>query len=276
MIKIKSIHIYPIKSLGAISLQQSKVTHRGLAHDRRWMLVDAKNRFVSQREYAQLSLLEPEIVSDQMIVTDRSGRQQALYFDLKEPQSRPEEVIIWDDTVMAKAVSTAADEWFSRYMEMPVRLIYMPDESVRAADPRYAVTQSDKVSFADGYPILIISEASMDLLNSKLTSSLSIDRFRANLIVEGSTAHEEDTWREIQMAQQTLYGVKPCGRCVMTTIDPKTAEVGKEPLKTLATYRKVGQKILFGENFIPKEEGVLRVGDKIKVVKNKEPLVQRD
>lgn len=273
MIKIKSIHIYPIKSLGGISVQQSKVTHRGLAHDRRWMLVDAENRFVSQREYAQLALLQPEITSDQMIVTDRNGRQQALYFDLKEPPTRPEEVIIWDDTVLAKPVSTAADEWFSQYMEMPVRLMYMHKDSVRAADPRYAITESDKVSFADGYPILIISEASMGLLNSKLTESLSIDRFRANLIFEGSTAHEEDTWREIQMAQQTLYGVKPCARCIMTNIDPKTAKAGKEPLKTLATYRKVGQKILFGENFIPKEEGVLRIGDEIKVLKNKKPLV---
>lgn len=270
MIRIESLHIYPIKSLGGIDLQEAKVTDRGLAYDRRWVLVDANNRFVSQREYARMALLQPRLDNGQMTITDRSGELVPLQFDLNEPKTTAEAITVWDDTVPAKPVSNAADDWFTTIMQMPVRLMYMHEDSIRQADQRYAITEQDKVSFADGYPILIISQASMDRLNSKLDHALSVNRFRANIIVSGIEAHEEDTWREIKTIQQTLFGVKPCARCVMTTIDPQTGEAGKEPLKTLANYRKIGNKILFGENFIPKEEGMLKVGDEIEVVERKE------
>jgi uncharacterized protein YcbX len=273
MIKIASLHIYPIKSLGGISLQETRVTSRGLAYDRRWVLVDENNRFVSQREYANMALLQPSMDKSLMKITDRSGIQESLSFDLAEPKTEPEMVTVWDDTMPAKPVSTSADEWFSRFMQMPVRLMYMHEDSFRQADQRYAITENDKVSFADGYPILIISEASMAQLNAKLDKALQVGRFRANIIVSGTDAHEEDSWREIQTAQQTLYGVKPCARCVMTTIDPQTAQSGTEPLKTLSTYRFIDNKILFGENFIPKEDGVLQVGDEIKVLSKKETLL---
>jgi len=270
MIRIESLHIYPIKSLGGIDLQEAKVTDRGLAYDRRWVLVDANNRFVSQREYARMALLQPRLDNGQMTITDRSGELVPLQFDLNEPKTTAEAITVWDDTVPAKPVSNAADDWFTTIMQMPVRLMYMHEDSIRQADQRYAITEQDKVSFADGYPILIISQASMDRLNSKLDHALFVNRFRANIIVSGIEAHEEDTWREIKTIQQTLFGVKPCARCVMTTIDPQTGEAGKEPLKTLANYRKIGNKILFGENFIPKEEGMLKVGDEIEVVERKE------
>jgi len=273
MIKIESLHIYPIKSLGGISLQESKVTSRGLAYDRRWVLVDENNRFVSQREYAQMALLQPSLDDTVMTINDRSGKQEQLNFNLQEPQTEAEEVTIWDDIVPAKPVDDAADQWFSSFMQMPVRLMYMHEESVRQADQRYAITVNDKVSFADGYPILIISEASMTLLNSKLENPLTINRFRANVIVSGIKAHEEDSWREIKTDRQTLFGVKPCARCVMTTIDPENAQFGAEPLKTLSTYRFKDNKILFGENFIPQDEGKLRVGDEIEVIQHKPALL---
>lgn len=273
MINIESLHIYPIKSLGGIDLERSELTSRGLAYDRRWVLVDQTNRFVSQREHARLALLQPHLGKVYMTITDRSGQLPPLEFALGEPETTAEEVTIWDDTVPARPVTSIADDWFSTFLQMPVRLMYMHEASVRPADPRYAITEQDKVSFADGYPILIISKASMELLNSKLDDPLGVNRFRANIIVSGIEAHEEDSWREIRTAKQTLYGVKPCARCVMTTIDPKTGTVGKEPLKTLSTYRKVGHKILFGENFIPKEEGSVHVGDEIQVIKKKEPSI---
>lgn len=273
MIKIKSLHIYPIKSIGSIDLKESQVTHRGLTYDRRWVLVDEQNRFVSQRENPHLALLQPELHEHQMKVVDRSQHQSPILFDLTEPDTEADEVTIWDDVVPAKPVSSKVNEWFSNFMRAPVRLMYMHEESVRQADQRYAITPANKVSFADGYPILIVSEASMNLLNTKLISPLKVNRFRANIIVEGTEPHEEDSWREVRTAQQTLFGVKPCARCVMTTIDPETAVAGKEPLKTLSSYRQIGNKILFGENFIPKEEGVLKVGDEVTVVQRKEAAI---
>lgn len=273
MIKIESLHIYPIKSLGGIELSESKVTARGLEHDRRWVLVDEKNKFITQREHSELALLQPELKEGKMLIHDRANKQGTLSLSLEEPNTQSEDVNIWDDIVPAKAVSIEADKWFSDYLGADIRLMFMHEHSIRQADQRYAITEDDKVSFADGYPILIISEASMEHLNSKLEESLSISRFRANIIVSGAQAHEEDSWREIRAQKQTLYGVKPCARCVMTTIDPDTAVYGKEPLRTLNRYRKVGNKILFGENFIPKEEGLLKVGDDFQIIATKETVI---
>lgn len=273
MIKIKSLHIYPIKSLGGISLDASNVTFRGLAYDRRWLLIDENNQFVSQRTFAKMAMLQPELNEGHMCITDRTGKNSMLKFDLSEPSSTAEMVTVWDDTMPAKEVSQEASNWFSRALEMPLRLMYMHEESIRQADQRYAVNESDHVSFADGYPVLITSEASMDQLNAKTSLEQSVDRFRANIILSGIGPHEEDTLRQIRIGRQELFGVKPCARCVMTTIDPSTAEAGKEPLKTLATYRKVGNKILFGENFIPTNESHIRVGDKVAVVERKDALL---
>ena len=273
MIKIESLHIYPIKSLAGISLRESKVTNRGLAYDRRWMLVDEKNQFISQREHPRLSLLQPEIKNQEMFVHDRSGVKESLAFKLNEPNSEPEQVTIWDDTIPAKPLSDTVNQWFSAYLQASVRLFHMHEESIRQADQRYAMTANDKVSFADGYPVLLLSEATLNLLNSKLESPLSMDRFRPNVVVSGTTPHEEDTWREINTKKQKLFGVKPCARCTITTIDQDSAKFGKEPLKTLATYRKTGNKVLFGENFIPKEEGMLGVGDEIQIIEKKVPAI---
>lgn len=269
MIKIESLHIYPIKSLAGIHLQESRVTQRGLAFDRRWMLVDEKNQFISQREKPSLALLQPQIKGNQMLIHDRKAEKEALVFDLEEPNTKPEQVIIWDDTVLAKPLSDEVNQWFSEYLQTKVRLFHMHEEGIRPADPRYAITANDKVSFADGYPILMLSQASLELLNSKLETPLSIDRFRPNIFVSGTKAHEEDTLKEINIRDQKFYGVKPCARCTITTIDQDSAKLGIEPLKTLATYRKTANKILFGENFIPRKEGELKIGDVIEVRERK-------
>lgn len=273
MIKIESLHIYPIKSLGGITLESSKVTIRGLAHDRRWVLVDKNNRFVSQREFAKMALLQPELNDDQMTIIDRTDTNQPLTFDMTEPNTPEEMVTVWDDTMPAKEVSKAASEWFSTALEMRLRLMYMHDSSIRQADQRYAINEDDHVSFADGYPILIISEASMDQLNEKTGLKQTVNRFRANIIISGVAPHEEDALRHIKIGDQELYGVKPCARCIMTTIDPETAEGGKEPLKTLSTYRKIDNKILFGENFIPTNELTISVGDGVDVLERKETVI---
>ena len=273
MIKIKSLHIYPIKSLGGISLKNSPVTWRGLAYDRRWVLVNEDNLFVSQRTFPEMALLQPAINENKMSIIHRTEKEDKISFALSEPDAAEEMVTVWDDSMPAKEVSKEVSEWFSRILGMPLRLMYMHDDSIRKADQKYAIHENDHVSFADGYPILLISEASMDQLNDKMGLKQTINRFRANIILEGAKAHEEDSFRHLRIGEQEIFGVKPCARCVMTTIDPETAQAGREPLQTLASYRKVDQKILFGENFIPANEHNLSVGDVVEVVERKIPAI---
>lgn len=268
-LKISDLWIYPIKSLAGIQLTTSKVEHRGLQYDRRWVLVDEKGVFVNQRDFPEMNFLQPDIDSGIMTVHHKQGKLEPLSISMSEPSVSAEPVVVWDDTCSGKPVDPKADEWFSKAIGKPVRLLYMHKDGVRPADPRYAITESDEVSYADGYPVLFISEASLAMLNNKTDEHIPMNRFRPNIIISGATAHQEDELREIEINGLKLYGVKPCARCVMTTIDINTGKKGKEPLKTLATYRKTGHKILFGENFIPAAEGTVNVGDEITVKERK-------
>jgi uncharacterized protein YcbX len=268
-LKITGLYIYPIKSLSGISLSKTKVEFRGLQFDRRWMLVDDNDEFITQRNFPLMALLQPEITPASIIVRHRGKIVQPIEFSLYEPQSKAEAVTIWEDTCLAKEVSKEASEWFSMVLGMRCRLMFMHEESIRQADQRYAIQETDKVSFADGYPVLMVSEESMDQLNQKMNLNYTIERFRPNIVCAGGEAHVEDTLRKVQINNVEFYGVKPCARCVLTTIDPLTTEQGKEPLKTLSTYRKSGNKILFGENFIPVNQGEIAIGGDINVQESK-------
>lgn len=274
MVSIKQIFIYPIKSLGGIELKTSRVERKGLAFDRRWMLVDETGRFISQREFPKLALLKPSIVEDALYIEDTAGTLAPLEITLHEPDTVPIEVSVWDDQMMAKPMADEINHWFSTYLEQPVRLVFMHATSERMADQRYAPKPDDMVSFADGYPVLIISQASMDLLSKKVGQEIPVNRFRPNLVIDGVKAHEEDTMAEIRINGLRFFGVKPCARCIMTTIDQQTAEKGKEPLKTLASYRSVEHKILFGENFIPDQSGEINQGDQVQILKVKPAPIQ--
>ena len=264
-LKISDLWIYPIKSLAGIQLTTTKVEKRGLQYDRRWVLVDKDGAFVSQREYPEMNFLQPEIHGNEIKVHHKHDKMESISFSIDEPNTSTASVTIWDDACTGKPVDPKVDAWFSKAIGKPVTLLYMHKDGARQADPRYAINPSDEVSYADGYPVLILSEASLELLNSKTTEHIPMNRFRANIIISGTSAHEEDTLREIEINDVKLFGVKPCARCVMTTIDVATAQKGKEPLKTLATYRKLGHKILFGENFIPVTEGVIKIGESLVV-----------
>lgn len=270
-LKITDLWIYPIKSIAGIQLSTANVEPRGLQYDRRWVLADMEGVFVHQRDYPVMTLLQPEINGANMTISHKQGIYEPLTFDMAEPDTEPVQVQVWDDICRAKPVSPAANEWFSIALEKPVQLLYMHEASIRPADSRYAINPHDKVSFADGYPVLMISEESLELLNDKTEEHVPMNRFRANIIFSGGTAHVEDTLRKVDINGVELFGVKPCARCVMTTIDVETAKKGKEPLKTLATYRKLGNKILFGENFIPGNIGTIAVGDHITANEFKEP-----
>lgn len=273
MIKVSAIYIYPVKSLTGIEVRQAEVEARGLQWDRRWMLVDGQGQFLSQRSLPMLGGLQPELTNNHLIIHDVKGARESLAIPLKPDAHETLEVVIWDDTVNAVAVSEAADQWFSEYLGQVCRLVYMNEKAQRKTDPRYALSTQDEVSFADGYPLMMLSESAMELLNSKCPEPMQVARFRPNVLLTGCNAHEEDEWAEIQMGEVSFTGVKPCARCVMTTIHPKTLIKSAEPLATLTGYRKKGNKILFGENFIPHEMGTIRVGDEV-LVHSRKPAFQ--
>ena len=269
---ISEINIYPIKSLAGISLESSKIERRGLEFDRRWLLVDEKNKFLTQREFPKMATIKPEISSDGLRVSC-SGNDLSIPF---EPQTNATETVqIWSNRCKAKIYEQTVNEWFSDVLQASCKLVVMPEETQRKVNYFYRVKEDDHVSFADAHPFLLIGENSLVDLNSRLTEDLPMNRFRPNFVVADSEGFAEDSWKKIKIGETVFHIVKPCARCVMTTIEQTTGEKdGKEPLKTLAGFRipkrSVKKKILFGQNLIAETAGgILRVGDKIEVLETK-------
>lgn len=269
---LSEIWIYPIKSLGGIRLQEAEVQPRGLAYDRRWMLTDPDGRFVTQREIPEMALLGTAIEGEMLRVFRKKNPSETWQLTLSpRPEEMPEvPVQVWNDRCTARRYGPEVNAWFSEQLGQPLQLVYMPDTTRRVADEQYAPS-GHYVSFADGFPILIIGQASLDDLNSRLDQPLPMNRFRPNLVITGSRPYEEDSWSQFQISNVPLLGVKPCGRCSITTTDQETARRAAEPLKTLATYRQEGRRILFGQNVVwlhetvqhPAETPLLRVGDAV-------------
>ena len=282
---ISELFIYPIKSLGAVSVTETVVEGKGLRYDRRFMLVDPNGDFMTQRTNHQMALLDVAIDGDEGLrVWHRHRPEDVLALSLTiaaqtEDETEPHEPIginIWDSpNVPALVVSAEADQWFSRVLEQPCRLVYMPETTHREVDPAYA-REHDAVSFADGYPYLLIGQASLDTLNQRLEEPITMLRFRPNIVVAESLPNDEDAWKQFRIGDVDFFGVKPCARCVLTTVDPETGQKGREPLRTLATYRQWKHKILFGQNVLARPTGelilgTLRVGQAVAVLTRQEP-----
>jgi uncharacterized protein YcbX len=262
MLTVSQLFIYPIKSLGGIEVPSSYVGERGFQYDRRWMLIDQQGRFITQREHKQLALFKTAIDTDHLIIYHQQDPSNKLFIPLQVATNESLDVTIWEDVCRATTINPAADAWFSERVGMNLRLVYMPDESRREVDPDYAF-EKEITSFSDGYPILMIGQASLDHLNAQLEQTLPMDRFRPNIVFTGGEPHQEDEMKSFSINGVKMLGVKPCARCVMTTIDQATGTAGHEPLATLSTYRKRNNKILFGQNVIPKSFGMIKVGDSI-------------
>jgi uncharacterized protein YcbX len=262
-IHLSQIYIYPVKSTRGIPLNRSAVGDRGLIYDRRWMLVDEENKFISARKYTKLVLVKTHIAED--ILTLSAPGMPTLQLSLSGYEARLETVSVWRDECPAYHCGDEAREWFSQYLNTPARLVYMPPQSRRLVDPNYS-DGMNMVSFADGYPFLLISEASLVDLNHRLQKPLEMERFRPNLVIKGCQAYEEDNWKAIRIGDIVFRVVKPCFRCVITTIDPSNGSTAKEPLKTLATYRAEQGKVFFGQNLIHESEGFVKIGMKVKVL----------
>lgn len=266
---LSDIFIYPIKSLGGISLSNSKVEKRGLQFDRRMMLVDEKGEFLTQRDFPEMALLKT-IIFDSNLVVIHSLFNHSITLTVNPDNDILQKIIkvkIWDDEVEAKIVSKEADEFFTDMLGIKCHLVYMPESEKRIVDPtKKYVSDEHIVSFADGYPFLIIGQSSLDELNRRLENPLPINRFRPNFVFTGGEPFEEDNWKDFLIGDVRFKAVKPCARCVITTTDQETAIRNQEPLKTLSTFRKIDNKVLFGMNLVSYSEGFIKVGDRISLL----------
>jgi MOSC domain-containing protein len=259
-ITLIGITVYPIKSARGIPAESWDLDEFGLQFDRRWMVVDQDGEFISQRDCPRLALVVPSVL-DGVLRIEAPG-MPALEVSLAPLPAVTTRVTIWDSTCAATWLGEAPARWFSDFLGCAASLVHMPAATMRPANPVYAPAGT-RVSFVDGYPLLLISEESLTDLNRRLELPLPMNRFRPNLVVAGGEPYEEDTWTSIRIGEAAMQVVKPCDRCVITTTDQATAERGKEPLRTLATYRNVDGKVLFGQNLVHQQPGRLRVGERL-------------
>ena len=263
-LRLSEIWVYPIKSLGGIRLQQAEVREKGLVYDRRWMLVDANGTFMTQRVTPAMAFLKLMFDHGNLIIT-HSKTSSSHSTPLKPNRTEQEQVVtIWNDSVKAFEVNKETSQWFSNALGVNCKLVSFPEENERAVDPNFAIND-EHVSLADAYPFLTIGQSTLDFLNTKLKQPLPMNRFRPNFVFTGGEPHEEDSWRNFTIGSNRFVGVKPCARCIMTTINQDTAEKGDEPLRTLNTYRKRENKILFGQNLLSIDHQQVKEGDIITI-----------
>ena len=268
---LTGLYLYPVKSLGGYAVPEANVTARGLRHDRRWLLVDERNRFMTQRQQPELALLAVAPAYNGFLLSHRQRPDLLpLFIPFEATPDRTLFVTIWDDMAWAWRGTPEADEWLAEALGRPCRLVYMSDMVRRDVEPEHN-PEGQLVSFADGYPFLLIGEAALNDLNARLAQPVLMNRFRPNLVFGGGTPYDDDNWEEFAVGGVPFRAVRGCGRCVLTTIDQQTAAkspVG-EPLRTLATYRMAEGSTLFGQNVTGPGQGRLRVGDAVTVLSRK-------
>ena len=281
---ISEIWIYPIKSLPGIRLQNATVKEKGLHLDRRWMLVDHTGRFLTQREHPEMALFNLTFESDFLFICYKNSlMNRGSTYDLNSAVIKLDleaeltgalvKVHIWKDEVTTIEVNPLLSAWFSKQLNFICKLVFFPENKCRNIDPEYAQNK-EQVSLADAYPFLIIGQSSLNELNSRLPLPMTMQRFRPNFVFINGLPHAEDSWKNFKIGRVNFEGVKPCARCVLTTVNPETGEKGLEPLKTLSGYRVRNGKVIFGGNLIGRNTGEVCVGDLIEVIDFKSPLIK--
>lgn len=272
--QVSNLHIYPIKSIAGISLSSATVTELGLNEDRRFVLSDPSGEFITARTEPKLCLVQSKLSHQGISLIADDMPELSLMYD--QFSNQYQDVNVWGDKVSGQICSDAANQWFSDYLKRPCQLIFFGEHSFR--EKKANTENARKVAFADGYPLLLISQSSLDDLNERLSSKqldqVSMANFRPNIVVQHSLAFEEDTWQHIRIGEVEFIVSKPCERCIFTTVNPKTGEKHPErqPLKTLQSYRQnEANEVLFGQNLIPLNEGIINQGDPIVVLSKKVP-----
>ncbi|MDF2155158.1 hybrid-cluster NAD(P)-dependent oxidoreductase [Vibrio sp. CAU 1672] len=264
---LSQINVFPVKSVGGIAVSSAWVEKQGLSFDRRFMLATADGAMVTARKYPQLVTVKSALLADGIVFSCDGYASLRLRYQKFKMQPTP--ATVWKDTFTAYTTNDEADDWFSQILGVHVELLFTGEQFNRIREK-----VGHNVSFADGYPLLVISEASLEELNRRSSEHHTMDQFRTNLVVAGSQPFEEDRWKRIRIGEVEFESVKPCERCILTTVDTEkgTFRTSKEPLKTLSQFRanKSGG-VFFGQNLVARNEGMIRAGDTVEVLEHKEP-----
>ncbi|MEU3610303.1 MOSC N-terminal beta barrel domain-containing protein [Streptomyces sp. NPDC035033] len=268
---LRSVHVHPVKALRALERAEAEVQPWGLAHDRRWAVVDAGGTVMTQRRHPRLALASAEPLPDGGLRLTAPGLDP-LVVPVPEP-SATLTADVFGEAVETVPAGAAAAAWFSAHLEADARLVHLDaPEHRRPVDPAYALP-GETVSLADGYPLLVTTSASLDALNALVAQGdhahegpLPMSRFRPNLVVDGTEPWAEDGWTRLAVGEVTFRVAKPCGRCAVTTTDQATGGRGKEPLWTLGRHRSIDRRLVFGQNLVPEHTGTVRAGDPVKIL----------
>ena len=269
---VTGIYRYPVKSCRGEWLPAACVEPWGLAGDRRWMIVDDDGLVLTARERPPLLLVTPVVEPDAIRLTAPGLPELTVSIPSVRRDRDLVPVVVWDSKLVATPTGEEVGNWLSAVAGEPVRLVYLDDPTRRRTNPAYS-RDTDRVSFADGYPLLLTSTGSLDELNRWLTGdgerAVPMTRFRPSAVVAGAPPWAEDRWRRVRVGSVVMRVVKPCGRCVVTTIDQITGERGSQPLKMLGRHRNIGRQLVFGQNLIPDSGGVIRVGDQVEILSSR-------
>lgn len=265
--QLSALYRYPLKSARYESLPSARVDALGVVGDRRWMLVEeGSGRFLTQRLLPQMGRIAVQVHADQSLTLSAPG-QISLQVPLPDADQDLRGITLWSDSFRVPDAGDAAAAWASAVIGRACRLVHVPESRTRQVDTGYA-QPGDKVAFADGFPLLLIGQASLDDLCARIGRPLEMLRFRPNFVVQGSAAYAEDSWKRIRIGDIEFDVAKGCSRCVLTTIDPHTGErsADREPLTTLKTYREHEGSVYFGQNLLPRGTGELHVGMAVEVL----------
>lgn len=261
MTHIKALYRYPVKSLGRQSLSEVEVLDHGLKYDRHWMIVDNDNQFITQREIPQLTKLIATVNEDILSIRNTENKE-SYSIASNEISNHVIDTNVWRAKVKASYISEEINSWLSDQIGQRLCLVGAGTDFERV---RIVDKERVPLKFADGYPILVLSQSSVDNLNTRLETPVTESRFRANIIIDGCPAHTEDLAGQASTSEVVLQMIKPCKRCVMINTDQSSGNVNKEPLKTLAQYRAYGNNVMFGINARATQKGLLRVNDELSV-----------
>lgn len=287
-IRVAGLTVYPVKSCGGISLETGVVGRRGFELDRDWLIVDSSGKFITQREIPKMALIDVGIdgldfnagyvsgtpygdTGTEFFLRFSAPSMESLTVSVKASGNREEpgstrQVKVWDDFCLAIDQGDDAAQWLSRYLGADVRLVRMDKDHVRPVEPRSKIDDPGEVGFADGFPFLLISTESLNELNRRLEQPVLMNRFRPNIVIEGCDSFAEDSWKRIKIGEVEFAVDSPCSRCVITTIDQASAKKSVEPLRTLAKFRQVDGKVMFGQNAVHLGSGVIRCGDQVSIL----------
>lgn len=263
---LEEIRVYPLKGAAGVSVDAWEVDSFGPRLDRRWMVVDREvGRHVTQRDHPRLALVGPSLDQEDLVLT--APEMEPLRLPRSPGPGPRRQVTVWDSRCRVRDLGPEPAEWMSDFLGSAVQVVFMPPDTVRPV----AAHPSARVSFADGYPFLLLSREALEELNRRLDEPVPMDRFRPNLVVRGCDApHAEDRWRRIGIGELEFRVVKPCPRCTVTTVDQETGRRSPEPLRTLALYRRDGGRVWFGQNLVHQGTGILERGRSVRVLEDGE------